>query len=442
MNFRELNLDRDIIEGLDAMRFEEATPIQEQAIPIILDNEDLIACAQTGTGKTAAYLLPVLHKIVTENEQPHVNTIIIAPTRELAKQIDQQVEGFAYFVPVSSYAIYGGGDGVSFMKEKRALTKGADIIISTPGKLISHLNLGYVKLRSLKHLILDEADKMLDMGFFDDILRIITHMPDDRQTILFSATMPDKMRQLAKKIMKEPKQINIALSKPAEGIDQRAYSTYNDQKVPLIKHIYANMEVTSSIIFSSTKSNVKVLAKELARQKYNVGEIHSDLDQNEREEVLRKFKNKRLKILVATDIVSRGIDVESIDLIINYDVPQDAEDYIHRVGRTARAESTGTAITFINPKDQRRFKSIEDLIERVLDKTPLPEHIGEGPKYNPGKGGGGYRGGGNRKGGGGNRNRKGGGYKGGGNRSNKGGGNRNNKGGGGYRGNNSNRKRD
>ncbi|MDN5202103.1 DEAD/DEAH box helicase [Fulvivirgaceae bacterium BMA10] len=382
MTFKEFDLDRSLQDGLEAMGFDKPTPIQEQAIPIILKGKDLIACAQTGTGKTAAYLLPVINHIL-HREGDSIDAIIVVPTRELAVQIDQQLEGFSYFTPISSIAIYGGGDGSSFDREKAALKQGADIIIATPGRLISHLNLGYVAVEALQHLILDEADRMLDMGFQDDILKIISHLPQDRQTLLFSATMPPKIRQLANKILKDSEEITIAVSKPAEGVFHAAFSVYEEQKLELIRHLVGAKELPSIIIFSSTKMNVKAIQKELQKMNLSADAIHSDLEQHEREEVLRDFRNRELQILVATDILSRGIDIEGISLVINYDVPNDAEDYIHRIGRTARAATKGVAFTFINKADQQKFKRIEDLIGTEIRKVKLPPHIGEGPIYSP-----------------------------------------------------------
>lgn len=384
MTFNDFNFEPGLMEGLLSMNFNKPTPIQEQAIPIILSNSDIIACAQTGTGKTAAYLLPIINKICKE-PCDSVNTLIIAPTRELAIQIDEALQGFAYFAPVSCIVIYGGNDGFSFEQEKKALTQGANVIVATPGRLIAHLNMGYVKIDKLQHLILDEADRMLDMGFSFDISKIISFLPKKRQTLLFSATMPPKIRELAKKILINPQQINIALSKPAEGVIQGAYVVYTTQKMELLKSLLRGKDLASIIIFSSTKDNVKQLEKELLKLKFNVAAIHSDLEQEKRNEVLRDYKNKKLQTLVATDILSRGIDIDSIGLVINYDVPGDAEDYIHRVGRTARAESTGVAITFINPEDQRKFKKIEDLIGSEVKKLPLPESLGKGPEYTPEK---------------------------------------------------------
>lgn len=364
------------------MGFENATPIQEQAIPVILSGADLIACAQTGTGKTAAFLLPILSKLSTQPSE-HIDTLIISPTRELALQIDRALQGFAYFTSVSSLPIYGGNDGASFEQEKRALTSGANIIIATPGRLLSHINMGYVKFDHLKHLILDEADRMLDMGFYDDIMKIIKTIPANRQTLLFSATMPPRIREMASKILRNPQQINIAVSKPAEGIMQTAYLTYDKQKNPLIMNLLSKKQLQSVLIFSATKSNVKVLEKDLAKLGLSVKAIHSDLDQKEREAVLRDFAARRTQVLVATDILARGIDIDGIDLVINYDVPRDAEDYVHRIGRTARAQTTGVAITLINEDDQRSFKRIEDFLGREIVKSPLPAELGQSPKYDP-----------------------------------------------------------
>jgi len=382
VNFSEFNLDKQLMEGLATMGFETPTPIQEQTIPVISAGKDLIACAQTGTGKTAAYLLPILSKL-SAHPSPNVDTLIISPTRELALQIDRALEGFAYFTSVSSIAIYGGNDGSSFEREKTALTTGANIIIATPGRLMSHLNMGYVKFDKLKHLILDEADRMLDMGFYDDIMKIIKYLPTKRQTLLFSATMPPRIREMAKKNMHHPEQINIAMSKPAEGILQAAYMVYDNQKNDLIVHLLKGKNLQSVLIFSATKVNVKNLERELYQLRLSVKAIHSDLEQKEREEVLRDFTSRKTNVLVATDILARGIDIEGIDLVINYDVPRDAEDYVHRIGRTARAQSTGVAITFINEKDQRNFKRIEDFLGKEIFKTPLPPNMGKGPAYEP-----------------------------------------------------------
>lgn len=384
VTFDDFQLHESLNEGLYSMGYKQPTPIQQQAIPMILQNQDLIACAQTGTGKTAAYILPVLDKILREKERG-LNTLIIAPTRELAVQIDQQIEGFSYFVDISSIAVYGGGDGVTWEIQKRALMQGADIVIATPGRLIAQLASGAIKLDKIKHLILDEADRMLDMGFHDDILRIISYLPKERQTLLFSATMPPKIRDLARRILKDPKEVTIAISKPAEGIKQLAYSVYDTQKERLLEGILEDESFSSVIIFASTKDNVKKLGQLLRKKGHSVKAFSSDLEQHERESIMNEFKNRQLRILVGTDILSRGIDVEGVSLVVNYDSPPDPEDYVHRIGRTARAATQGTAITFINPNDQRKFSRIEQLIEKEVPKLPLPEGLGEGPEYNPEK---------------------------------------------------------
>lgn len=382
MTFHDFKFHPRLLDGLDAMGFSKPTPIQEQAIPVILDKKDLIACAQTGTGKTAAYVLPILHNIVG-SEKRHLNTVIIAPTRELAQQIDQQIEGFSYFLGVSSIPIYGGGDGATWDQQKRAMEGGVDIIIATPGRLLAQIAMGTIKFDHVEHLVLDEADRMFDMGFYEDILRIIKELPINRQTLFFSATMPPKIRALANRILKNPVEINIAISKPAEGILQQAYMVHNEQKEKLIDYLLKDKQFNSVLIFASTKENVKKLDRNLQRLGLKVKAIHSDLEQNERENVLREFKNKQLTILIGTDVLSRGIDVEGIDLVINYDVPPDPEDYIHRIGRTARAATTGTAITFINDMEQRKFFRIESLIGKEVPKIPLAPELGAGPAYNP-----------------------------------------------------------
>ncbi|MCC7231788.1 MAG: DEAD/DEAH box helicase [Bacteroidia bacterium] len=382
LHFDDLQLSSQLLESLDSMGYIDPTPVQQQVIPPILEGKDVIACAQTGTGKTAAYLLPVLDKII-RGGITHTSAVIISPTRELALQIDNAFQGFAYFTHASSIAVYGGSDGQVFEQEKTALTNGASVVIATPGRLLSHLSLGYVKFNQIDFLVLDEADKMLDMGFHDDILRIISFLPVKRQNLLFSATMPSRIRDLARKIMQHPVEVNIAISKPAAGVKQQAYVLYESQKSPLLVKLVGQHPDSSILIFASTKANVKSLEKELLRKKMPVRAIHSDLSQQERESVLLSFRNRSTRILVATDILSRGIDIENIGMVINYDVPGDAEDYVHRVGRTARAESTGEAVTLISEKDMKRFAQIEALIESVVPKLTLPSDLGPAPEWNP-----------------------------------------------------------
>ena len=392
MNFTELNLSDTILEAISYMGFEEATPIQEQAIPAILDKKDLIACAQTGTGKTAAFILPVLNTLLQEEEQHKTRVLIIVPTRELALQIDQQIQGFSYFTHAESIAIYGGGTGSEWEQQKKALTRGSEIVVATPGKLISHLNMGYVKFDDIKYLILDEADRMLDMGFYDDIQKIITYLPKKRQTLMFSATMPPKIKTLASRTLKNPVEITIGLSKPAEGVTQEAFLTYETQKTKLIKKLIADRpDAKSILIFTSTKRKVNDIVRGLRGGGYKVEGISSDLEQVRREDVLRGFRSKQTRALVATDVLSRGIDIKDIDIVINFDVPGDAEDYVHRVGRTARAASTGLAITLINEDDMYKFSRIEALIGKEVMKLPLPEELGEAPVWKVNQRGGGNR---------------------------------------------------
>ena len=384
MKFSELNLDESVLQALDAMRFEECTPVQEYTIPVILEGRDLIGVAQTGTGKTAAYLLPVLNQLCKGGHpEDSINCIIMSPTRELAQQIDQQMEGFSYFMPSSSVAVYGGNDGVRFEQEKRGLTLGADVVIATPGRLISHLSLGYVDLSKVSYFILDEADRMLDMGFYDDIMQIVKYLPKERQTIMFSATMPAKIQQLAQSILNNPVEVKLAVSKPAEKIIQTAYICYENQKLGIIKSLFQDQTPERVIVFASSKLKVKEVTQAFHRLKLNVGEMHSDLGQAQRDQIMRDFKSGRINILVATDIVSRGIDIDDIRLVINYDVPHDCEDYVHRIGRTARANNDGCAITFVSEKEQTQFKTLEDFLERNIYKIPVPEELGEAPVYNP-----------------------------------------------------------
>ena len=382
MKFSELPLNDAVLDALDAMRFEECTPIQEKSIPVILEGRDLIAVAQTGTGKTAAYLLPVLNKL-SEGGFPEdaINCVVMAPTRELAQQIDQQMEGFSYFMPVSSVAVYGGNDGILFEQQKRGLTLGADVVIATPGRLIAHLSLGYVDLSRVSYFILDEADRMLDMGFYDDIMQIVKYLPKERQTIMFSATMPAKIQQLAQNILNQPEEVKLAVSKPAEKIIQAAYICYEHQKLGIVRALFADQVPERVIVFASSKLKVKEVARALKQMKLNVGEMHSDLEQAQREAVMYDFKAGKINILVATDIVARGIDIDDIRVVINYDVPHDNEDYVHRIGRTARANNDGVALTFVSEKEQTNFKSIERFLEKDIYKIPLPDGLGEAPAY-------------------------------------------------------------
>ncbi len=384
MKFSELELEPEVFDGLDAMNFVEMTPVQEHTIPVILSGRDIIGCAQTGTGKTAAYTLPLLNRLTIEgNPDNVVKSLIIVPTRELAQQIDMQFQGFSYFLPVSTTVVYGGGDGKGWEVQKRGMLMGADVVIATPGRLIAHLTNSGVDLSHVECLILDEADRMLDMGFSDDIMKIISYLPKERQTIMFSATLPPKIRELARTILNDPAEVTIAVSKPNEAISQSAYICYESQKLGIIREMFAQPKDTKTIIFSSSKLKTKELAHVLKRMKFNVAAMHSDLEQSQREEVILNFKNNKVDILVATDIVARGIDIEDIGLVVNYDVPHDPEDYIHRIGRTARAAATGAAVTLVCQEEQGKFHRIEKFMEREVEKTPLPESVGEGPAYTP-----------------------------------------------------------
>ena len=385
MKFNKLSLNKELENGLEMMGFENATPIQEKTIPIILNGNDLIACAQTGTGKTAAFVLPILSILSEKKQNNKVKALIITPTRELAKQIDMQIEGFSYFTNTSSYPIYGGGTGPEFENQKQALVNGTEIIICTPGRLLAHLKFDYFDTNFINHLILDEADRMLDMGFYDDIIKIVNKLPKKRQTLLFSATMPKAIRKLAKNILSIPKEISLAISKPAAGIKQYAFLVYDKHKVKLIKEILLQKkrkkQLNHVLIFASSIKSVKEIKRTLNKSGFISSDMHSGLDQNSRENTIRDFKNNKIKILVATDILSRGIDIKGIELVINYEVPNDAEDYVHRIGRTARADKTGEAITFINENQIKSFMNIEKLIENEVEKRPLPNNFENGPAY-------------------------------------------------------------
>ena len=374
MDFYELDLNDQVLDALDDMNFIDCTPIQEHAIPAILEGRDVIGVAQTGTGKTAAYVLPVLSRLC-DNPGPEnkISCIIMSPTRELAQQIDQSLAGFSYYVPISSVAVYGGNDGIRYEQEKRGLTMGADIIIATPGRLISHLSLSNIDLSGVKYFILDEADRMLDMGFSDDILQIEKMLPRERQTILFSATMPAKIQQLARTILKDPVEIKIAVSKPAEKIKQEVVFCCEVEKLKAVKWLFTHYPTQRVIIFASSKIKVKDIARALLRKGFNVGEMHSDLDQKERDAVMYSFKTQQIDILVATDIVARGIDIDDIQLVVNYDLPHDAEDYVHRIGRTARANNDGNALTLVSEKEYTAFKRMERQLEIEIPAVTLPE---------------------------------------------------------------------
>lgn len=383
MQFEDLDLNYDVLDALDDMNFIECTPIQEQAIPPLLEGRDLIGVAQTGTGKTAAYLLPVLSQL-RDGDYPRdaINCVIMAPTRELAQQIDQAMEGFSYYLDgISSVSVYGGNDGIRYEQEKRALQLGADVIIATPGRLISHLSLGNVDLARVSFFILDEADRMLDMGFSEDIMQIVSFLPKKRQTIMFSATMPEKIVDLAKTILTNPVEVKIALNKPAEGISQSAYVCYEAQKLRIIEHLFTQRKPERVIIFVGKKIHTKDVAIALKRKGYNAEAMHSDLLQEQRDDVMYRFKTGQIDILVATDIVARGIDIDDIQLVINYDVPHDEEDYVHRIGRTARAGRDGRAITLVSEKDQTLFQDIERFLEKDVPKEPVPTELGEAPAY-------------------------------------------------------------
>ena len=411
MTFKEFGFNETLLDALYYMGFEEATPIQEQAIPIILQGRDVLASAQTGTGKTAAFMLPTINKIIEDGDQ-NTTALIICPTRELALQIDQQIQGFSYTTNISSIPLYGGTTGQEWETQSRALKSGVNIVVATPGKLISFINNKQMSCDTIKYLILDEADRMLDIGFYDDIISIIKKLPKERQTLLFSATMPAKIVKLSKEILSDPEHIAIAISKPAEKILQAAYLVYDENKLSLLKNLIKNKpKYKSIIVFSGTKKNITKMVAGLKRAGIDAQGISSDLDQSKREAVMLAFRAKNVRVLVATDVISRGIDVKDIDLVINYDVPRDAEDYVHRIGRTARAKAEGVGITFINGDDMRSFASIERLIEKEITKMPTPAEIGPSPDWDPNrrKGSGGGRGG---RGGGGGRGRGGGGGRG------------------------------
>ncbi|WP_163709760.1 DEAD/DEAH box helicase [Mangrovibacterium lignilyticum] len=381
MKFHEFDLHDDILDALYDMGFDEATQVQEHTIPLILEGHDMIGCAQTGTGKTAAFMLPIIEK-VSQLDPGKTRALIIVPTRELAIQIEQQVQGFSYYAGTTSCAIYGGGDGKEWEVQRKALDKGVDIIVATPGKLISFIDNDIAQLKDVEYVVLDEADRMLDIGFHDDIIRIFSHLPVKRQTLMFSATMPPKIRQLAAKVLKDPKEFAVAISKPAEGVLQAAYVCHEDQKLPLIQSLIAGKDDCQSIIvFSSTKRKVNLIVRALQKKGLDAQGISSDLEQKEREEVLMKFRARQTRIIVATDVLSRGIDIKDINLVVNFDVPGDAEDYVHRIGRTARANTTGIALTFVNEDDMYKFQQIEALIESEVFKAPLPPELGEGPEW-------------------------------------------------------------
>ena len=387
MKFEELNLEESVLDGLYSMNFRETTPIQEIAIPFILEGKDIMGFAQTGTGKTAAYVLPVINKLC-KGDYPSdaINAVVMAPTRELAQQIDQQIEGFSYYLPVSAVAVYGGTDGIAFAQQERGLQMGADIVVATPGRLISHINMGSVDFSKTSFFVLDEADRMLDMGFYDDIMQIYKLLPAECQIIMFSATMPPKIRELAKDILKNPEEVNVAISRPPESITQTAYICHETQKLPVLIDLFKRSKPQRALIFSSKKVKVKELTLSLKREGFNVKAMHSDLDQTEREQVMRDYKNGYIDVLVATDVVARGIDIVDISLVVNFDMPNGCEDYVHRIGRTARGTNgEGLAITFVSTKEQPKFKEIELFLEKDIYKIPVDSSFGKAPLYEPEK---------------------------------------------------------
>lgn len=372
MYFEDLNLTDDLLDALYDMHFDECTPIQEKAIPVALEGRDLIAVAQTGTGKTAAFLLPVINELGKREPSDHIKCIVMTPTRELAMQIDQQLQGFSYFLPISSLPIYGGTDGAGYAKQQHGLKTGAEVVIATPGRLLAHISMGYVDLSEVEFFILDEADRMLDMGFYDDIMQIAAKLSRKRQTLMFSATMPPKIQKMAKSLLNNAVEIKIAVSKPTDKVHQLAYICHEMSKEQVLKHLFDTVSRQRVIVFSSSKLKVKELTRSLRRAKVNCEEMHSDLDQNVREEVMRRFRAGHIDILVATDIVARGIDIDDIALVVNYDVPHDAEDYVHRIGRTARAGEEGTAVTLVGEKDRRKFAAIEKFLGKPVERSQVP----------------------------------------------------------------------
>lgn len=382
MKFYELDLSDEVLDALDAMNFDECTPIQEQSIPLALEGRDLIAVAQTGTGKTAAYLLPVIDSLAGGGyPEDAINCVVMSPTRELAQQIDRQMEGFSYYLPVNSLAIFGGTDGPEFARQQRGLKMGADVVIATPGRLLAHLQMGYVDLSRVSFFILDEADRMLDMGFYDDIMTIAKQLPPTCQTLMFSATMPPKIQRMAEAILKNPAEVKLEVSRPAENIRQSAFVCYEGQKTPILRSLFKTRANKRVIVFASSKLKVKELTRELRRAGVKAAEMHSDLEQSRRDEVMLDFRAGRIDILVATDIVARGIDIDDIAMVVNYDVPREAEDYVHRIGRTARAGAGGYAVTLVGERDRRHFKAIEDFLEKEVLKEAVPEELGSTPSY-------------------------------------------------------------
>ena len=386
MRFDELHFEELLMQGLEAMNFQETTPVQEHSIPPILEGNDVLAVAQTGTGKTAAYLLPLLNQLSKGEHSPnHINAIIMAPTRELALQIDHQIEAFSYFLPVTSVAVYGGTDGVTWEQQKRGMQMGVDVVVATPGRLLSYLKMDLIDLSQVSYFVLDEADRMLDMGFYDDIMQVYKKLNSSAQIVMFSATMPPKIKELTKAILNNPTEVKIAISRPPESIDQSAFLCYEHQKLALLQRLFRDNPPERVILFSSSKLKCKEVAFQFKRLKFNVAAMHSDLDQNEREVVMRNFKNGKIGMLIATDIVARGIDIDDIALVVNYDIPHDPEDYVHRIGRTARANNDGQAITFVSEYEQWKFHQIEKFLGKEVDKRPMFEELGEAPAYEPSK---------------------------------------------------------
>lgn len=371
MKFEELLTNEDLLDALYDMRFDEPTPIQLRAIPAVIEGKDVLGIAQTGTGKTAAYLLPIIQRLIDDNyPQDVINVLIMVPTRELALQIDKQLQGFSYYLPVSGTSIYGGTDGDIYQQQRKALKTGTDIVVATPGRMLQHISMGNVDLSKVSFFVLDEADRMLDMGFFDDIMQIVKKLPSERQNLLFSATMPKEIRKLASTLLTSPHEIRLAPSRPAAGVSHYVWHVDEKEKKGKLKDFLRQNPPERVIIFAASKNSVRELAGEISRSGFKAAEMHSDLDQKVREEVMLKFRAGKINIVVATDIISRGIDIDDIETVINYDVPAEAEDYIHRVGRTARAKKTGMALTFVSRKETGKLKAIERLLKKPIELLP------------------------------------------------------------------------
>ncbi|GAA5520929.1 DEAD-box ATP-dependent RNA helicase CshA [Fodinibius salicampi] len=373
LSFEQFTLNEKLSLGLQDLNYTDPTPIQEECIPLILNGRDVIGAAQTGTGKTGAFVIPLIQRIM-ENPSEHTQALILSPTRELAQQIEEQIFALGYHTGVSSATVTGGSD---YGTQVKAIRAGVDIIVATPGRLIDQMKVLDLDFSHLNYLVLDEADRMLDMGFLPDVMKIVKKLPEERQTMLFSATMVEEVQKVVDQVMKNPAEVEFEVSKPAESVDQQIYFVHPKQKLKLFEKLFDADKYETAIVFCATKRGTDEVERMLKKRGVDAVSMHGDRDQKERNEALRLFKNRSHPVMVATDVLSRGIDIDDVSLIVNFDVPNNPEDYIHRIGRTGRYDKSGTAITFVSNKDKKYYHSIKEVVGDQLSVKELPEEKNE-----------------------------------------------------------------